>query len=141
MILYTLLSRISDGLPLVCFAPLVLARLSEMMHCCRSQPSSVQPRVREYFGARPNWLQVPCVTFGLQVASAEGPVGHDLEMYKQQARELVKRLVDGKGPARMSVESGSYVFKYVLLQQHDCLVVSIMLFATCCNTRSGMICA
>ena len=49
----------------------------------------------------------------VQVASADGPVGHDLEVYKQQARELVKKLVNERGPTRMSIESGDYIFKCV----------------------------
>jgi len=46
--------------------------------------------------------------------SVESHTGHDLETYKQQAREVVRKLADGRAPARMSIESGVYLFNYII---------------------------
>ena len=58
------------------------------------------------------------VTDGLPLAEGldDGRVEKDLEYYKQQAKNLFKKLSQGQHePSRMSIESGPNVFQYVNL--------------------------
>jgi vesicle transport protein SEC22 len=55
------------------------------------------------------------VTDGLPLAEGldDGRDQRDLEVYKQQAKQLFKKMSQGPPPAsKMSYESGPYVFQY-----------------------------
>lgn len=55
------------------------------------------------------------VTDGLPLAEGLDDGQRDLEFYKQQAKSLFKKLSQGQSePSRMSIESGPYVFHYII---------------------------
>lgn len=57
------------------------------------------------------------VTDGLPLAEGldDGREQRDLEFYKQQAKNLFKKLSQGQHePSRMSIETGPYVFHYII---------------------------
>lgn len=57
------------------------------------------------------------VTDGLPLAEGldDGREQRDVEFYKQQAKSLFKKLSQGQSePSRMSIESGPYVFHYII---------------------------
>lgn len=65
------------------------------------------------------------VTDGLPLAEGldDGRDQRDLEVYKQQAKQLFKKMSQGPPPAsRMSYESGPYVFQY----PHDRLLLHLL---------------
>lgn len=105
MVLYTLISRLSDAMPLVSGRRRKLPRCGpRIARCWRA---GAHPPVRR--------LPVPPCPHPAhpQVASTDSAGGgREMEDHKQQAKAIVKRL-NSRSPSKMSIDSGQLSFKWV----------------------------
>lgn len=122
MVLFTLISRLSDALPLVrprrCSSSAAPcgARAAVLLPPLTHSPVALSPPTLTHPPTipppPPPQVASTDASTGATSASGSGPTSRDLEEHKQQGKAIVKRL-DTRSPSRMSIDSGQLAYKCV----------------------------